>query len=146
MYGDQIGPSWKGPIVRLEEMAIRTELNLRLPNSPGALNDVCRVLADERVRVHALMLETGGTLRLLVDNPVRAMGVLRDRRHVVDARDVLVTPLPNTPGGLAPVLTLAREAGINIEYAYAAGPESSQTSVLVIGVDDAARAAMSAGL
>ncbi len=67
-------------------MAIRTELNLRLPNSPGALNEVCRALADER--------------------------------------DVLVTPRPNTPGGLAPVLALARDAGINIEYAYSAAPAS----------------------
>ncbi len=127
-------------------MAIRTELNLRLPNSPGALNEVCRVLADERVRIHALMLESAGTLRLLVDNPVRAAGVLRERRHVVDERDVLVTPLPNAPGGLAPVLALVRDAGVNLEYAYAAAPESSQTAVLVLGVDDAARASMSTGL
>lgn len=127
-------------------MAIRTELNLRLPNSPGALNEVCRALADERVRIHALMLEPGGTLRLLVDNPVRAVGVLRERRQVVEERDVLVTPLPNAPGGLAPVLALVRDAGINIEYAYAAAPEASQTAVIVLGVDDAARASMSAGI
>ena len=127
-------------------MAIRTELNLRLPNSPGALNEVCRVLADERVRIHALMLEAGGTLRLLVDNPVRAAGVLRERRHGVEERDVLVTPLPNAPGGMAPLLALARDAGINIEYAYAAAPESSPTTVIVLGVDDAARASMAVGL
>ncbi len=127
-------------------MAIRTELNLRLPNSPGALNEVCRTLAGERVRILALMLEAGGTLHLLVDNPVRAVGVLRERRHVVDERDVLVTTLPSTPGGMASVLALARDAGVNVEYAYAAAPESSQTSVIVLGVDDAARASMSTGL
>jgi hypothetical protein len=127
-------------------MAIRTELNLRLANSPGALTEVCRVLADERVRIHALMLEAGGTLRLVVDNPVRALGVLRERRHVVEERDVLVTPLPNTPGGMAPVLALARDAGINVEYAYAASPDSSPTAMLVLGVVDAARASMSTGL
>lgn len=127
-------------------MAIRTELNLRLANSPGALHEVCRLLADERVRIHAMMLEAGGTLRLLVDNPVRAAGVLRNRRHAVAERDVLVTSLPGTPGGMAPVLALARDAGVNVEYAYAAAPESSQTAVIVLGVEDAARASMSAGL
>ncbi len=127
-------------------MAIRTELNLRLPNSPGALNEVCRVLADERVRIHAVMLEAGGTLRLLVDNPVRAAGALRERRLAVDERDVLVTSVPNAPGGLSPVLALARDVGINVEYAYAAAPESSQTALVVLGVEDAARASMSTGL
>ena len=34
-------------------MAIRTELTLRLPNSPGALADVCAALAAERVRLLA---------------------------------------------------------------------------------------------
>ena len=38
-------------------MAIRTELNLRLPNSPGALAAVCRALADERVNIVALAVE-----------------------------------------------------------------------------------------
>lgn len=127
-------------------MAIRTELNLRLPNSPGALSEVCRVLADERVRILALMLEPAGTLRLLVDNPVRAAGALRERRHVVEERNVLAVPMPNAPGGLAPVLALARDAGINLEYAYASAPEAGQTAVVVLGVDDAARASMSAGL
>ena len=127
-------------------MAIRTELNLRLPNSPGALSEVCRVLADERVRILALMLEPTGTLRLLVDNPVRAAGALRERRHVVEERNVLAVPMPNAPGGLAPVLALARDAGINLEYAYASAPEAGQTAVVVLGVDDAARASMSAGL
>ncbi len=37
-------------------MGIRTELTLRLPNSPGALAGVCRLLADERVNIVALSL------------------------------------------------------------------------------------------
>lgn len=127
-------------------MAIRTELNLKLPNSPGALNDVCRVLAEERVRIHALMLEQGGTLRLVVDNPVRAAGALRERRHAIDERDVVVASLSNAPGALVPVLALVRDAGVNVEYAYSAAPESPQTAIVVLGVNDAARASMAAGL
>ena len=45
-------------------MAVRTELSLRLPNSPGAMADVCRLLSTEQVNVVALSLEAGGTLRL----------------------------------------------------------------------------------
>jgi hypothetical protein len=127
-------------------MAIRTELNLRLPNSPGALADVCSALAGERVRVLALMMESSGTLRLVVDNPVRALGVLRERRHAVVEKDVIVASISNAPGGLAPVLALVREVGVNVEYAYAAAPESGAMAIAVLGVDDALRAAAAAGL
>ena len=36
---------------------IRTELSLRLGNSPGALAGVCRLLSNERVNVLAMSLE-----------------------------------------------------------------------------------------
>ena len=48
-------------------MAIRTELNLRLQNTPGALGRVCQVLADEHVNILALALESTGALRLILE-------------------------------------------------------------------------------
>jgi hypothetical protein len=70
---------------------IRIELSLRLANSPGALAGVCRLLSDERVNVQAMALETGGQLRLVVDNHVHAAAVLRDHHHQVAERNVIVT-------------------------------------------------------
>jgi hypothetical protein len=128
-------------------MAIRTELSLRLPNSPGALAQVCAALGDERVRVLALHLESSGVLRLIVDNPVRAAGVLRERRHDVAEKDVAVIVTSNAPGSLAAVLSLVRDAGVNIEYAYGAtSSESAGTAFAVLGVDDAIRAGAAAGI
>jgi hypothetical protein len=128
-------------------MAIRTELTLRLPNSPGALADVCATLAAERVRLLALQLEANGTLRLVVDNPVRAAGTLRERRHTVTETDVMVTAVSNAHGALAATLGLLRDAGANVEYAYAAASsDSSDTTFLVLGVDDALRASTASGL
>jgi hypothetical protein len=128
-------------------MAIRTELSLRLPNSPGALAQVCAALGDERVRVLALHLESSGVLRLIVDNPVRAAGVLRERRHDVSEKEVAVIVISNAPGSLAAVLSLVRDAGVNIEYAYAAtSSETASTAFAVLGVDDAIRAGSAAGI
>jgi len=128
-------------------MAIRTELTLRLPNSPGALSDVCALLAAERVRLLALQLEANGTLRLVVDNPVRAAGTLRERRHNVTENNVVVAEVSNAHGAFAATLALLRDAGANIEYAYAAAsPESGETTFLVMGVDDALHVGTAAGL
>lgn len=127
-------------------MAIRTELNLRVPNSPGTLAGICRLLADERVSIAALALDMSGQLRLVVDNPVRAAGILRERHYQVAERNVVVVSVANGPGALAPVLTLAAESGINIEYAYASAAEGSASAAVVLGVNDPQRAAAAAGL
>ena len=85
---------------------IRPELTLRLPNSPGALAGICRLLSDEHVNIVALALETNGRLHLVVDNPVRATGVLTSRHHQVAQQDVLVVSTGNQPGAVAPLLAL----------------------------------------
>ena len=114
---------------------IRTELTLRLPNNAGALAGVCRLLADEHVNILAMSLGAGGELRLLVDNHVHGAGVLRDRRHVVDEREVLVVEGPATGA-----LRLIANAGINLNYTYG-GP-----AALILGVDDVMRASAASGL
>jgi hypothetical protein len=130
----------------LSPAMIRTELSLRLPNSPGALAGVCRLLADERVNIVAMMLESNGQLRMIVDNHVHGAATLRDRHHQVTVRDVIVTSVPNTPGALAPALGLVADANINIEYAYSGAPEAGPVALVVFGVEDAARASAAAGI
>jgi hypothetical protein len=121
-------------------MAIRTELSLRLPNSPGALAAVCRTLADERVNIVALSVEPSGHLRLVVDNHVR------ERHHQVSEREVVMASVGIGPGALAPVLELVAGAGVNVEYAYGTAPETLGGAAIVIGVENAARAAAAAGI
>lgn len=127
-------------------MAIRIELNLRLPNSPGALAGVCGLLSDERVNIMAMAVEASGQLRLIVDNPVRAAGVLREQHHQVSERRVVVASMANSAGALAPVLRLVADAGVNIEYAYGSAAEGALGAAIVLGVEDALRAAAAAGV
>jgi hypothetical protein len=127
-------------------MAIRTELSLRLQNSPGALAGVCQLLSDERVNILALGLESSGLLRLVTDNPVHAAGVLRDHHHRLDERDVIYTVMPNQPGALTGVGRLLADAGVNVDYAYATVVEGDRMVGIVVGVADPPRAAASAGL
>ncbi len=127
-------------------MAIRTELNLRLANSPGALADVSRLLANERVNILALSLDSAGQLRLVVDNHVHGGATLREHHHQVTERDVLFVPLANQVGALQPVLRLIADAGVNVDYAYGGAGDVAGQPVVVIGVDDAQRASAAAGV
>ncbi len=127
-------------------MAIRTELSLRLPNNPGALTGVCRLLSNERVNVAAMTLDSGGQLRMVVDNHVHGAAVLREHHHQVTERDVLVTTIPNTPGSLAPMLRLISEAGINIDYLYGGAAETAASATIVVGVEHPLKASAAAGI
>jgi hypothetical protein len=125
---------------------IRPELALRLQNSPGALARVCDLLSAERVNVIALSLESGGTLRLIVDNPIHARGILAERHYEVSERDTLVVQVGNNPGAFAAIARLLASSGVNLDYAYATAREGQPTAIVVVGVTDAMRVAAAAGL
>jgi len=127
-------------------VANRIELRLRLANSPGALGAVCQALAEARVNILALGLDSRGELRLLVDNHIHAAGVLRERHYEVIERDVLVLDVPNTPGALASVLAIMAGADVNIERAYGGAAAGAPAAALVVEVDDVMAAAGAAGV
>ena len=125
---------------------IRVELSLRLPNSPGALAGVARLLSDERVNILAMSLESGGQLRFVVDNHVHGAAVLREHHHQVAEHEVIVTAVPNAPGALVPTLKLVADANVNVEYMYGGGADAAAYSLVVLGVENAMRAAAAAGV
>ena len=127
-------------------MAIQKELTVRLANSPGTLGRVAQVLGAERINLLALSLDGGGALRMVVDNPLHAAGVLRDQHYQVEERDVLYATLPNEPAALARVIKMMAEAGINLDYAYASGIDRVPMVAVVMGVADVQRASMATGI
>ncbi|MCE2515408.1 MAG: hypothetical protein J4F37_10425 [Acidobacteria bacterium] len=127
-------------------MAIRTELSVRLQNSPGALDRVCQCLTDQRVNILALTVESAGVLRMVVDNPLHAAGLLEEREYGVEQRDVLFVQLPNDPGALERAARMLANADVNVEYAYGSVLEDQVMTAIVVGVEDAQRASMAAGI
>ncbi len=127
-------------------MAIRTELTLRLENTPGALARLCQALADEKVNILAMNLESSGVLHVVPDNPVHAAGLLRSRDYVVEERDVLYIQLANGPGAIGSATRMLGAAGVNIDYAFASAIHEHQMTALVVAVDDAQRASTATGM
>jgi hypothetical protein len=127
-------------------MAIRKEFSLRLQNSPGALGKVCQCLTDEKIGIQALSLDSGGTLRMVVDNPLSAAGLLREKQYVIEERDVLLMQVPNAAGALYNATRLLDGAGVNVEHAYACSLEAQPMASVVVAVDDIERASMVAGV
>ncbi|MCI4352202.1 MAG: ACT domain-containing protein [Thermoplasmata archaeon] len=93
------------------------ELSLRLPNRPGQLSEVLRRLAQERINIAAVSVDSTrsqGHVRLVVSDPVRALELLRDARFPVEARELITIALEDRPGSLLQALDLLAKGRVNI--------------------------------
>ncbi len=119
------------------------ELSLRLPNRPGELARVLRHLAEERINLAAISVDSSereGHVRLVVSDPPRAARRLRAARYAVDARDLLTLALEDRPGSLLAALAALGKGRVNIlSIAILVAREGSRVLVAV-GVNDLAKA------
>src|SRR4030067_2260323 len=107
----------------MEEKAMEVEqISVFLENKPGALAEVTRILGEEGVNIRALSLadtKDFGILRLIVNDNEKAKEVLGQRGLTVRKTEVVAVEVPDRPGGLADILKILSEAGLNVEYLYA---------------------------
>jgi len=119
------------------------QLSVFLDDRPGTLGRVCRLLGDAGVNIWALSLAEGidhGYLRMITDQPDRAIEVLRREGHLFFEKEVLLLEIGNRPGGLGTVAECWGAAGVNIEYCYCASSPKVAVGLVVVRVDDPAKA------
>lgn len=124
-------------------MEITTQLALFLANEPGTLASVCKVLALAKVNIYAI--STSDTIdhsvvRLVVDNPDKALKLFEQHGTLVVETDVLMIGGSNKPGSLATIAEKLYDAGINIEYAYCATSPDSSKGLLILRPSNVAKA------
>jgi len=115
------------------------QLSVFLENKPGQLSTPVQALADAGINIVTLSLadtKQFGILRLLVRNWEKAQQVLEDAGCVVNVTDVVAVDVPDRPGGLAKVLSIVQDAGINVEYMYAFTSRVGDRAVLVFRFED----------
>jgi hypothetical protein len=98
------------------------QLSLFLENKQSHLRVPCAALAKAGVNILTLQLADTrqfGILRLIVRDWQKAKGVLEEAGCVVKVTEVVAVEVPDRPGGLAELLGVIDELGINIEYMYA---------------------------
>lgn len=98
------------------------QLSVFVENKPGCLRRLCTLLGERGINILTASLadtEQFGILRLIVKDWRNAKDILEGAGCVVKATDVIAVEVPDAPGGLADVLAVLDEAGMNIEYMYA---------------------------
>ena len=98
------------------------QLSIFLENRTGRINEVAKILADNRINMVAFsMAETAdfGLLRLIVPDVDKAVEVLRGANIAVMVTDVIHLKCSNVPGSLSAVLEKLAANNVFIEYMYA---------------------------
>ncbi len=114
------------------------QISVILDNVPGALSHVSETLGREGVNIRAISVADTSdisTVRFVVDDPVKAMNMLKANGFSVRENDVLAVETPDHPGGLNAVLKPLRAAGINVHYLYPHLGRVSGQAVVILGVD-----------
>lgn len=119
------------------------QISLFVENKPGRMAKVSKTLSDTGVNIRALTIaEAGdfGVIRMVVDDPERGYKVLKDNGFTVSTTDVLAVEMKDTPGGLYEIVNALGESGVNVDYAYAFVTAKAQKAMLILRVDDLAKA------
>ena len=98
-----------------------TQISVFIENRPGRAAEVCRTLEGAGVNVRGFMISDTndyGILRLVVDDPERALSTLEANGYAAKAKPVLVARLVDEPGNLSRLLEGLSAAGVNLVYAY----------------------------
>jgi len=97
------------------------QITVFLENSEGRLAALCRAFSDAQVNMSALTIaDTAdyGVVRIICDNPQKALDVLADEGFRAIATKVSAIQVPNRPGGLADLLDTLATLNLNLEYGY----------------------------
>lgn len=115
------------------------QISVFLENKSGRLAEVTKVLGANGIDISALSIADTtafGILRLIVNDPDKALKVLEDNGFSVSSTDVIAIAVEDRPGGLASALEVLRRHDIGIEYMYAFVGKTSNKALVILKVSD----------
>jgi len=124
-------------------MAVVKQLSVFLANKPGALARLYHSFARAKVNLIAITVSDTvdhAVVRMVVDDPERAEALLEQHGVLVVDNDVLAIRLTNKPGALAQLAEKLANAKVNIEYAYGTAGTGKNSSLLILRVNNLAKA------
>ena len=122
------------------------QISLEVPDVPGELSRVVKLLGDREVDIKALYLSRTnerapkGQVRMIVTHPPIAMRVLQEGGLTPFEEKVVVVALDDHPGGMASALAALAKEGINLDYVYGFVSRVEGRALSILGVADLTRA------
>lgn len=124
-----------------------TQLSVFIENKPGHLQNVLKTLADDHINIVTLTIAESsdyGVLRLIVNNPLKALEALKKKHITASVTDVLAIEIDDKPGSLLKAIETFSKRDLNIEYMYAYTRKRGDCAVMIFRFDniEAAKSAL----
>lgn len=115
------------------------QISVFLENKSGRLAEITRIIGEAGVNIRALSVaDTSdfGVLRFIASDTDKALDALKAAGVTATATRVIAAEAPDRPGGLASLLQVLSDNGVNVEYLYAFFHKSGQNAVVILRVED----------
>jgi hypothetical protein len=119
------------------------QVSVHLDNIPGALTKLVDILDKEDIKVKAMSAastEEHSTLRLVVNDPQKAVTILESFNFRIEVTPVIAVEVPCHPGGMNAIVKPLSEGDVNIHYIYTTIERIGKETILIIGCDRIERA------
>ncbi|MCK4237620.1 MAG: ACT domain-containing protein [Candidatus Lokiarchaeota archaeon] len=113
------------------------QISIFLPNHPGVLVDLTKLLTDNAINLRALTIsETTdyGILKIIVDKTSECIQILERESYLTAVTEVIAIEIPDKPGSLHEVIKLLGENEINIDYLYSTIVKNG--AIIILRVSD----------
>lgn len=114
------------------------QISIQLDNVPGALTKLIDILDKEGISAKAISAastEEVSTLRLVVNDPDKAVTVLKSFNFKYAIYPVIAVEVPCHPGGMNAVVKPLSDGNVNIHYIYTTTERLGKETILILGVD-----------
>lgn len=114
------------------------QLSVFIENKKGHIATLAKAIKNKDIDVRAIsVFDTNefGILRLVVDDPERALTAVREAGYAAKISEVLAAEIADKPGALYEIFSLCDEGDINIEYIYSFIMKSNVKPLIIMKVD-----------
>ena len=114
------------------------QISIQLDNVPGALTKLIDILVKEGISAKAISAASTdevSTLRLVVNDPEKAVTVLKSFNFKYAIYPVIAVEVPCHPGGMNAVVKPLSDGNVNIHYIYTTIERLGKETILILGVD-----------
>jgi hypothetical protein len=114
------------------------QISIILDNVPGALTKLLDILDTEDIKTKAISAASTkehSTLRLVVNDPQKAVTTLRSFNFNVQVSPVIAVEVPTHPGGMNAIVKPLAEGDVNILYIYTTIERIGKETIFIIGCE-----------
>lgn len=116
------------------------EIIVKVENKSGQLFHVVNTLSEANIDLKALTcseeVDNKRNIKIITFDYDKAIETLKNANIEHQIEDIVITDVVDEPGGLAKILKIVKEAGVNIEYVYTSLTNLKFRALAIFKFDD----------